>query len=44
MTYELGFLDLALDEWRKLDANTRERFKKKLAERIANPRVPCGPL
>ncbi|MBD0414436.1 type II toxin-antitoxin system RelE family toxin [Oryzicola mucosus] len=44
MTYELGFLDAALKEWRKLDSNTREQFKKKLAERCENPRVPSAKL
>ncbi len=44
MTYELGFLDAALKEWRKLDNNTREQFKKKLAERLENPRVPSAKL
>jgi mRNA interferase RelE/StbE len=44
MTYELAFVDAALKEWRKLDGNTRERFKKKLAERCENPRVPSAKL
>jgi len=44
MTYELAFLDEALKEWRKLDANTRNQFKKKLAERLENPRVPAAKL
>ncbi|MES5097733.1 type II toxin-antitoxin system RelE/ParE family toxin [Agrobacterium sp. BA1120] len=44
MNYELGFLDAALKEWRKLDSNTREQFKKKLAERLENPRVPSAKL
>jgi mRNA interferase RelE/StbE len=44
MSYELGFLDAALKEWRKLDSNTREQFKKKLAERLENPRVPSARL
>jgi mRNA interferase RelE/StbE len=44
VSYELGFLDSALKEWRKLDANTRARFKKKLAERCENPRVPAAQL
>ncbi|MFT4184771.1 MAG: type II toxin-antitoxin system RelE/ParE family toxin [Rhizobium sp.] len=44
MTYELGFLDAALKEWRKLDANTREQFKRKLAERLENPRTPSAKL
>jgi mRNA interferase RelE/StbE len=42
MTYELGFLDEALKEWRKLDNVTREQFKAKLAERLQNPKVPSA--
>ena len=44
MTFELGFLDEALKEWDKLDGNTRNQFKKKLAERLTNPRVPSARL
>lgn len=44
MTYELAFLDEALKEWRKLDANTRQQFKKKLVERLENPHVPAAKL
>jgi len=44
MTYELGFLDEALKEWRKLDDGTREQFKTKLAERVKMPRVPAARL
>ncbi len=44
MNYELGFLDQALKEWRKLDHATREQFKTKLAERLNNPRVPSARL
>lgn len=44
MSYELGFLDEALGEWRKLDGSIREQFKKKLAERLDNPRVPSAKL
>ncbi|MET3612292.1 mRNA interferase RelE/StbE [Rhizobium aquaticum] len=44
MTYELGFVEAALKEWNKLDSNTREQFKKKLAERCINPRVPSAQL
>ena len=44
MTYELGFVDAALKEWRKLDQNTRDQFKKKLAERLSNPHVPSARL
>lgn len=44
MSFELGFLDEALKEWKKLDNNTRDQFKKKLAERLINPRVPASKL
>lgn len=44
MNYELGFLDEALAEWRKLDGSVREQFKKKLAERLDAPRVPSAKL
>lgn len=44
MAYELAFVDAALKEWRKLDANTRKQFKKKLAERCENPHVPVAKL
>jgi mRNA interferase RelE/StbE len=44
MTYELGFLESALKEWHKLDAHTRDQFKKKLIERLEIPRVPSAKL
>lgn len=44
MTFELGFLEIALKEWKKLDNHTREQFKAKLLERLANPRVPSAKL
>jgi len=44
MSFELGFLDEALKEWGKLDGNTREQFKAKLAERLINPHVPSAKL
>jgi mRNA interferase RelE/StbE len=44
MTYELGFVADALKEWRKLDASIRDQFKKKLGERLENPRVPSAKL
>lgn len=44
MIFELGFLDEALKEWRKLDSSTREQFKAKLTERLTNPRVPSSKL
>ena len=44
MSYELGFVEQALKEWRKLDDGTREQFKAKLAERLKSPRVPAARL
>lgn len=44
MSYELSFHPDALDEWRRLDKSVREQFKKKLAERLENPRVPASQL
>lgn len=44
MSYELGFVEAALKEWRKLDSNTRTQFKKKLAERCDNPHIPSARL
>jgi mRNA interferase RelE/StbE len=44
MKYEVDFLVSALKEWKKLDANTREQFRKKLKERCENPRVPSAKL
>ena len=42
MTYKLDFLVEALKEWKALDASTKVQFKKKLKERLANPRVPSA--
>ena len=42
MTYELAFDRRALKEWQKLGHTIREQFKKKLAERLENPRVPAA--
>lgn len=44
MSYEVEFLESALKEWKRLDANTREQFRKKLKERCENPRVPSAKL
>lgn len=44
MIFELGFLDEALKEWKRLDNNTRDQFKKKLAERLINPRITSSKL
>ena len=42
--FELQFLDVALKEWRNLDSTSRTQFKKKLTERLENPRVPASKL
>ena len=44
MTYELEFERRALKEWHKLGHTVREQFKKKLSERLKNPRVPAARL
>lgn len=44
MNYELEFHPDALEEWGKLDRSVRDQFKKKLEERLANPRVPASKL
>ncbi|HSO83678.1 type II toxin-antitoxin system RelE/ParE family toxin [Thiocapsa sp.] len=44
MIYELAFHPEALKEWVNLDPSVRTQFKKKLAERLLNPRVPAAQL
>lgn len=44
MTYRLKFVPSALKEWKKLSAPVRTQFKKKLEQRLANPRVPSAKL
>lgn len=44
MNYELKFHPDALNEWRNLDNSVRDLFKKKLAERMQNPRVLASKL
>jgi mRNA interferase RelE/StbE len=44
MSYELGFREEALKEWRRLDAGVREQLRKKLIERLQHPRVPAAKL
>ena len=39
MSYELEFLPSALKEWQKLDNSIKAQFKKKLNERLENPKV-----
>ena len=44
MNYELEFKESALKEWQKLDHSLREMFKKRLIERLADPRVESARL
>jgi len=44
MSFKLRFHELALAEWNKLDNSIREPLKKKLTERLNNPRVPAAAL
>ncbi|MDY0970778.1 type II toxin-antitoxin system RelE family toxin [Siccibacter turicensis] len=44
MTYKLHFEVHALAEWKKLGHTVREEFKKSLAKRLINPRVPSARL
>jgi len=44
MSYELEFKPKALKEWKRLDSAIREQLKKKLAQRLENPRVPKDKL
>lgn len=44
MSYKLRFHELALAEWHKLDNSIREPLKKKLIERLDNPRMPASAL
>ena len=39
MSYNLDFKPKALKEWHKLDATIKVQFKKKLKERIINPKI-----
>jgi mRNA interferase RelE/StbE len=39
MTFDLAFHPDPRKEWEKLDATTREQFKKKLKERLQESRV-----
>jgi len=44
MTYELDFKPKALKEWSKVDSTIKEQFKKKLKQRLNNPRVESDKL
>jgi mRNA interferase RelE/StbE len=44
MSYELAFKTQALAEWQALDNSVRIPLKKKLLERLNNPRMPSAKL
>lgn len=44
MSYSLKFKTEAQREWRGLDRNIQDQFKKKLAERLIRPHVPSAKL
>ena len=44
MSYDLEFLPKALKEWKKLDTTIKEQFKKKLKERLKEPKVDADKL
>lgn len=44
MRFKLRFHQDALAEWHRLDGSIREPLKKKLAERLEQPRVPSAAL
>jgi len=44
MNYSLEFKESALKEWHKLDKSIREQFKKRLAERLREPRIESARL
>ncbi len=44
MTYRLRLHELALTKWNELDGSIKSQFKKKLAERLEQPRVKSSAL
>ena len=44
MSYKLRFHALAWDEWQKLDGSIKAPLKKKLLERLQEPRIPSATL
>ncbi len=44
MNYSLKFKEEALKEWQKLDQTIKEAFKKKLKERLINPKIASARL
>ncbi len=44
MTFKLRFHELAWAEWQKLDGSVKAPIKKKLMERLQEPRLPSAAL
>jgi len=44
MTYKLRFKEDASKEWHRLNHSIKQQFKKKLAERLENPKVESARL
>ena len=44
ISYELGFLESALEEWESLDKSIRIEFERKLHQRLSNPKIPSSAL
>ncbi len=44
MSYRIKFLPSAFKEWKKLAPPIQKQFKKKLKERILNPRIQASQL
>ena len=42
--YKLKFLPSALREWKKLSVPIKEQLRRKLKERLGNPRIPASRL
>ena len=42
--YKLKFLPVALKEWKKLDSPIRQQFKKRLEQRLKQPKVESAKL
>jgi hypothetical protein len=42
--YKLKFLPIALKEWDKLNSSLKQQFKKKLEERLKQPKVASARL
>lgn len=44
MSYNLDFLEEALEEWNRLNPNIKQPMKKKLMKVLENPRIPKNKL